>query len=368
MTQDVLPEPPASRPQLIARAGLAIGLVLLGLYTLQGFLPALAWAGIFAIALWPLYRRARRRWPPGRHNLLLPIVFTLGIAVVFVTPLALLGVQVGQDASDVFMWVRSAERSGVPVPAWIAKLPVGARQVTQWWGENLAAPRGASALIGRLDNGRLMSMGRDLGSQLTHRVVLFAFTLMTVFFLFRDGELLTTQMLRASRRFFGPRGERIGRLMVASVHATVDGLVLVGLGEGVAMGAVYFAAGVPRAALLGAVTAIAAMIPFGAVIAFGLAAVLAVAQGSLVAGAVVFAMGLVVLGVADHVLRPVLIGGATRLPFLWVLFGILGGVEVWGLLGLFLGPAVMAALVLLWREWTEEPDRMSAASPSRRLV
>jgi predicted PurR-regulated permease PerM len=64
--------------------------------------------------------------------------------------------------------------------------------------------------------------------------------------------------------------------------------------------------------------------------------------------------------------RPVLIGGATRLPFLWVLFGLLGGVETWGLLGLFLGPAIMAALIFLWREWTDDAqDRMSAGRNHR---
>ena len=363
-----LPDAPASRPQLVARAGLALTLVLLGLWTLQTFLPALVWAGIFAIALWPLYRRARRRWPPGRHNLLLPITFTLAIALVFLIPLALLGMQVGQDAHGVFLWAREAERTGVPVPAFVAKLPFGTRQLTQWWQDNLAAPRGASILLGRLDQGSLMTMGRDLTTQLTHRAVLFAFTLLTVFFLFRDGESLSAQMLRGSRRFFGPRGERIGRQMIASVHGTVDGLVLVGLGEGLIMGIAYAVAGVPRPALLGALTAVAAMIPFGAVVAFGLAAALALAQGAVVAAIAVFVTGLVVLTAADHVVRPVLIGGATRLPFLWVLFGILGGVEAWGLLGLFLGPAIMAALVLLWREWTEEPDRMSAAPASRRMV
>jgi len=59
----------------------------------------------------------------------------------------------------------------------------------------------------------------------------------------------------------------------------------------------------------------------------------------------------VVVFVADHFVRPVLIGGATRLPFVWVLLGILGGIEAWGLLGLVLGPALMATLMLLWREW-----------------
>jgi predicted PurR-regulated permease PerM len=61
----------------------------------------------------------------------------------------------------------------------------------------------------------------------------------------------------------------------------------------------------------------------------------------------------VITFLADHFVRPVLIGSATKLPFIWVLFGILGGVTTWGLLGLFLGPAIMAALILLWREWTE---------------
>jgi predicted PurR-regulated permease PerM len=57
------------------------------------------------------------------------------------------------------------------------------------------------------------------------------------------------------------------------------------------------------------------------------------------------------VGIADHVFRPVLIGSATRLPFLWVLIGILGGVEMMGLLGLFVGPATMATLILLWRDY-----------------
>jgi len=85
-----------------------------------------------------------------------------------------------------------------------------------------------------------------------------------------------------------------------------------------------------------------------------LAALLLLAQGAIVWGIAVFCIGLIVTFVADHFIRPVLIGGATQLPFIWVLLGILGGVEAWGLLGLFVGPAIMAALMLLWREWVGE--------------
>ena len=69
------------------------------------------------------------------------------------------------------------------------------------------------------------------------------------------------------------------------------------------------------------------------------------------------------VGIADHFIRPVLIGGATRLPFLWVLIGILGGVETLGLLGLFVGPATMAVLVMLWRELIERPE-LGTLAPS----
>jgi predicted PurR-regulated permease PerM len=162
------------------------------------------------------------------------------------------------------------------------------------------------------------------------------------------------QLRAASRRAFGETGERIGTQMVASIHGTVTGLVLVGLAEGAVLGVAYAIAGVPHPVLLGAVSAVAAILPFGATAACGLAALLLAAYGSLGAAAGLFAFGAAMSFATDHFVRPVLIGGATKLPFLWVLLGILGGLEVWGLLGLFLGPAIMAALILLWRDWTRE--------------
>ena len=87
-------------------------------------------------------------------------------------------------------------------------------------------------------------------------------------------------------------------------------------------------------------------------------------NGAFGAAIIVILAGLMVTFVADHFVRPKLIGGATKLPFLWVLLGILGGVENFQLLGLFLGPAIMAALMLLWRELTGAP---SASVAGKRL-
>jgi predicted PurR-regulated permease PerM len=345
-------QPAPTPPQRIAGVALTIVLLLLGLWTLHEFLPALVWASIIAIALWPHYRDVCTRFPPGRHNVLMPSLFTLAVALVFLLPLVLVAVPLGHDAHGVFTWIEQARKTGIPPPEFLANLPLVGAQAQAWWASNLGDPAGASALLQRVGQGDLLLKSREFGSQLLHRIVLFGFTLLTLFFLFRDGEHLTVQMRRASRRLFGPSGERIGEQMVASVHGTVDGLVLVGLGEGVVLGIAYAFAGVPHPTLLGLLTGVAAMIPFGAPLLFGFAALLLLAQGSTLAAIAVFGIGVVVSFVADHFIRPVLIGGTTRLPFIWVLLGILGGISAWGLLGLFVGPALMAALILLWREGT----------------
>ncbi|KMO40015.1 transporter [Methylobacterium variabile] len=353
--------PAATGTSAFARAALVVGLAGLGVWVLHPYLPALAWAVILSIALWPLRERLVRIAPPGRHNVLWPALLTLVVALVILVPLVVAAVQAAREAHDAIGFWRRIEEQGWPVPDFVARLPFGAAQVSAWWQENLSHPQGSSEVLHRLDqslnHSSVVGFGRTFGSQIVHRAVLFGFTLLTLFFLFRDGSAVAAQALSAARRLFGPRGERVARQMVASVHGTVDGLVLVGLGEGFLLGVVYAFAGVPHPVLLGAATALAAMIPFAAPVAFGLAALLAGAQGSVTAAVVVVVAGLVVTFVADHFVRPALIGGATRLPFLWVLLGILGGVESFGLLGLFLGPAVMAALVLLWREYTAGDDR-----------
>ena len=340
-----------TKAQNFAVGALALGLFVLGVYTLWNFLSALVWAGIFAIALWPLYRRVQARFGPGKHDVLLPALFTLGVALLFIVPIGLVGFQLAREAHNAADWLRNARDHGIAEPEMLHSVPFGQPQIDSWWQQNLADPQGAKDLVERTSNGRVGAMSRELGSQVARRLTLFVFTLFTLFFLFKKGHELTQQMRRAAARTFGPNGERVGRQIIASVHGTVDGLVLVGLGEGVLLGIVYAIAGVPHATVFGALTAVAAMIPFAAPVIFALAALLLAAQGSIVWGLAVFCIGMLVTACADHFVRPALIGGATELPFIWVLLGILGGVEMWGLLGLFLGPAIMAALMLLWREW-----------------
>ena len=353
--------------QRVARIVLALILVSLGLWTIHDFLPALAWAAILSTAFWPLYEKVLRRFPPGKHNVMLPGLFTVGVGLLFGIPLAVVVIEGVREFHSLLDLYRQATTSGIPVPEFIHHLPFGSDAVSKWWQENLASGNQAHGLFERVDRAKAAELGRSVGGQVTHRVVLFFFALMTLFFLFKEGNTVMRQCLDASQKAFGPNGGRIAHQMVASIHGTVDGLVLVGLGEGFIMAIAYEFAGVPHAILLGGLTAIGAMVPFAVTVVFLIVGAILVAQGSVIAAVLIVVGGSIMAFLADHLIRPVLIGGTTRLPFLWVLFGILGGVETWGLVGLFVGPALMAALVLLWRDYTEGPAKPFATGSGTRI-
>ena len=340
----------------IARVLLAIALVALGAWILHRFLAALAWAGVLAIALWPLYRRVASALPGGKPRILAPLLVTLTVGLIFCVPFIYVAIEGAREVRILVHYLGEAEHNGAPVPEWMPQLPVVGRAAEEWWRTNLGDPTAAQELLGRIKPGSIAASARLYGAEIIHRLIIFGFTLLTLFFLFRDGMLFSRQLLRVSDRLLGPDGERVGRHMVQAVLATVNGLVLVGLGEGALIGIAYIIAGLPHAVSVAALTGVLAVIPFGAPVAFGAAALYLAASGSTIAGAAVFCFGLVVVFVADHAIRPIIIGGAARLPFLWVLLGILGGLETFGIIGLFLGPAIMAALISLWRDWTETPS------------
>jgi predicted PurR-regulated permease PerM len=348
--------------QRIARAGLAIALVLLGLWILHRFLPALAWAGVLAIALWPLYRQLAPSLPGGEEGIVAPLLVTLVIGFVFTIPFVYVAIEGAREVRVITHLIGEAQRNGVPVPDWVTQFPLVGHALAEWWGSNLSDPNAVQELLGRFSTRSIAASARQYGAQIVHRLIIFGFTLLTLFFLFRHGTRFSRQLIRLSDRLLGPGGERIGRHMIQAVLATVNGLVLVGLGEGAVIGIAYIAAGLPHPVSVAALTGVLAVIPFGAPVAFGAAALYLIGSGSTVAGVAVFGFGLVVVFVADHLIRPVVIGGAARLPFLWVLLGILGGLETFGIIGLFVGPAVMAALISLWRDWTDLPS--AGAGPS----
>lgn len=352
--------PPPERRANWTRAAAACLLILFGLWIARDFIAALIWAVVIAIAIDPLHMRMRARWQGRARHMLIASGITVAIALVVLIPLIFGIAQAAIEAQQVASWIADARAHGVPPPVWLNDLPYGRDAAISWWHTHLASPEAANLQLHTLAGVDFVTHTRLIGSNVLHRAVIFAFTLLTLFFLLRDRDMIIAQSQRAGERLLGSTGERIGRQAVRSVRGTIDGLILVGMAEGAVMTIAYLLLNTPHPLLLGVLTAVAAAIPFGAAFMFLVAAALLLMMGSVANAVIVIVVGLVVVGIADHFIRPAMIGGATRLPFLWVLIGILGGAETLGVLGLFVGPATMAVLVMLWRDFVGETQESPA--------
>lgn len=344
------PSPDCLKKQKAASLVLYIALVLLALWVVRDFIAVVAWAGVIAISLWPLLRKIEdNHWFSGRTTLIAAML-TLAIALLVVLPIGIGIAQALREAHDMNEWFKAVQENGIAMPGFIEHLPFGVQQVSAWWQANLAQPLRDSAAMKGLHSTTVMTFGRRFGARAAHDVMVFAFMLVTLFVVFQAGPRLSGSIIKGVRRGFGDDGAQLVEHMATAVRGTVSGLVVVGIGEGAVMGIAYFVAGLPHVALLALVTAIAAMLPFCAPVTFGLAALWLFSQGSVAAAVGLAVFGSVVVFIAEHFVRPVLIGNSTRLPFLLVLFGILGGAETFGLLGLFVGPALMTVLMVLWTD------------------
>ncbi|MCA7957409.1 AI-2E family transporter [Burkholderia multivorans] len=343
----------AARPraQQIARAVLYAALLALALWVIRAFIPAIAWACVIAIAMWPLLQRIEANALLRNRPTLVATIVTAAVSLLVVLPVAIALTQAIVQAHDLREWFQSIRDNGIPLPDVVNRLPYGAAQITQWWQTNLGHPLHAATAMHGASGEKVLAFGRQFGTRVAHAVFEFGFMLVTLFVIVRAGHRLAGELLQGAQRAFGHDGAHLIERMVAAVQGTVTGLVVVGLGEGALLGVAYALAGVPHAALLGVVTAVAAMLPFCAPLVFCGAALWLFVQGATAWAVVIAVLGFVVVFVAEHFVRPVLIGNSARLPFLLVLFGILGGAETFGLIGLFVGPALMTVLTVLWSEW-----------------
>ena len=181
-------------------------------------------------------------------------------------------------------------------------------------------------------------------------------------FVYRDGERIAGQLDKIGQRIFPLRWDRLSRIIPATISSTVAGMTIIAIGEGIVLGIAYWLAGAPSPVLLGIITGVAAMIPGGAPLSFTLVSAYLVASGSPFQGIALLTWGSVELFIVDKTLRPKLVGGPIKLPFLPTFFGLIGGVKTMGFVGLFIGPVLMALLVSMWREWMLDLDEPEATA------
>lgn len=336
---------------LIAR-WLLLLLLAAGVYFLKGFLVPVLAALIIGLAGWPLYKRLVVRCK-GR-NALAATLALLVVIVVLVVPLSLALSFAIQEASSFITWALAANRYGTPTPDWIKAMPLVGERLTEYWQVYLGEPHALGELVEMVSGqhlGNIYRMVLSATGNVFHLLLTVLFMLITLFFIFKDGDRLLAQLDIVGERVLPGRWQRFSRVVPATVNSTVTGMGLIALGEGVVLGIAYWIAGVPSPVLLGVITGFMALIPGGAPLSFTLVSLYLVGSGHLVAGVSLFLWGAIELFIVDKTLRPRLVGGPVKLPFLPTFFGLVGGVQTMGIVGLFIGPVLMALLVAIWREW-----------------
>lgn len=336
---------------LIAR-WLLLLLLAAGVYFLKGFLVPVLAALIIGLAGWPLYKRLVVRCN-GRTAMGATLAL-LVVIVVLVVPLSLALSFAIQEASSFITWALAANRYGTPTPEWIKAMPLMGERLTEYWQVYLGEPHALGELVEMVSGqhlGNIYRMVLSATGNVFHLLLTVLFMLITLFFIFKDGDRLLVQLDIVGERILPGRWQRFSRVVPATVNSTVTGMGLIALGEGVVLGIAYWIAGVPSPVLLGVITGFMALIPGGAPLSFTMVSLYLIGSGHLVAGVSLFLWGAIELFIVDKTLRPRLVGGPVKLPFLPTFFGLVGGVQTMGIVGLFIGPVLMALLVAIWREW-----------------
>jgi predicted PurR-regulated permease PerM len=351
------------RSALVSPISLARWLLVLifaaGVYFFHGFLVPVLAASVIAFASWPLYRKLVDA-VGGSRTLAASIAVVLIVAFL-VVPISYAASYAASEIRAWLYWAIETNRHGAPTPGWLASLPVVGEWLNEQWSEHIGPPGAIGELVQIVSGANIGNIYRAVlaaGGSAFNSFLTLLFLLITLFFIYKDGENFVAKVDRLGERILPTRWERLSRVVPATISSTVTGMTLIAIGEGVVLGIAYWLAGVPSPVTLGVITGLMAMIPGGAPLSFTLVSIYLVSSGSLFAGIALFIWGSVELFIVDKTLRPKLVGGPIKLPFLPTFFGLIGGVKTMGLLGLFIGPVLMALLVAIWREWLRELEMM----------
>ncbi len=328
-----------------SRTGLVVGRVLVGLgllaatlFLLQPFIVPAVWAAIAAYASWPLYERARALagWP-ALVAALMTVLFVLLVAL----PVGWILIALGREATHTAEWIQGWVAQGAPLPEWVESRPYLAERIVELRQSPLFGPTAAGEWMARYGS-VVSSQLVALTSGVARNVFDFAITVALLFVFYVDGEKVGAFARRVVPLLVGRGDPALVDNVGAIVRAVVFGMLGTALAQGLLAGIGFAIFGVPSPVFLGFATAVASLIPAGPALIWIGASVWLWVQGSAGAAIGMAIWGLLLVSSIDNFLRPILISGPTRIPFVLVFFGVLGGLASLGLLGMFVGPVLLA--------------------------
>lgn len=313
--------------------------------------PAL-WGAILAYVTFPFYRffHQKVKFSSNFSALLMTVSISLMIGIPLVLGVFYLQHEV---VSFLGMAVRRLQAGFIDLPDSIKNLPVIGQFIKDTLWEINKNPEATMEAVGAWVQSHLY-YGKMAFDVVLKNLAKLGMTLMTLFFFYRDGEALIRQIRQALRNIIGDRIDDYINSVGATTQAVVYGIGLTALAQALLAGIGYAFAGVPNPILLTIITFIIAMIPLGTPFAWGSVALWLLSQGQTTAGIGLALWGILVISWVDNLIRPIVISGATKIPFIIIFIGVLGGLTAFGFIGLFIGPVLLAIALAVWREWISQ--------------
>lgn len=323
-------------------------------WILRPFLIALIWAATIVVSTWPVHRRLQV-WLGGRRGPAVALM-TLALLLVLVIPLYLAITTIVENTDRIVEWSKTIVSVGVPPPpAWLEGIPLVGTDIATAWKE-LAATSAEDL------SARLLPYARTLLAWFGARVggvglMLLDFLVTVVFaaILYANGERFADGILRFARRLGGAQGETAVVLASQAVRAVALGVVVTAFVQSVLAGIGLAVAGVPFAAILTAVMFVLGVAQLGPAPVL-IPVVIWVYSSYGAAWGTFLLVWSVPVTVLDNFLRPILIRRGADLPLLLIFAGVIGGLIAFGVIGLFIGPVVLAVGYTLLAAWIGDDD------------
>lgn len=341
----------ATLPRRVIIGLLLLVLLVLAFRIISPFFPSIAWALILCYVTWPVHEWMRTRL--GGRRTLAALVMTLLLAAALVLPMAWLVVLLEGELVRLYQSVSAQLIDGsIKLPSHIRDIPLLGKELQKLVDHIGTSP---DALREQLSN--LLGVWRSeitsfIGG-VTRNLAKLGFALLTAFFVYRDGEALLAQVTGGIRQLVGARARDYLQATGATTRAVVFGIVLTAIAQGILAGIGYWIFGAPSPVFLATVTALVALIPFGTPFVWGGVVVWMLAGGDIWNAVGLALWGTFLVSWVDNIIRPLVISNATQIPFIIVMFGVLGGLASFGMVGLFIGPVVLAVVLAVWREWLD---------------
>ena len=333
------------------------GLLVASVWILLPFLPAILWAATLVIATWPVLQGVQRR--TGNRRSLAVAIMTLSLMLIIILPFWLAistliaNIHVIGDLSQ---FLRTAQIP--PLPDWVGQIPLIGTGIAQAWGKLVAA--GTSGLLSHLTpytataTRWVASAAGSLGGALVHLLLTTAIAAV----LYSKGEEAAATVILFGRRLAGDRGERAIELAGQAVRSVALGVVVTALVQSLIGGIGLWMVGTPLAGLLAAVMFLLCLVQLGPALVLVPVVVWQYHTGDATWGTILLVLT-ILAGTIDQLIRPVLIRRGANLSLLLILPGVVGGLIAFGILGIFVGPTVLAVAQTLLLAWIREPAKVA---------